>query len=112
MRVRIKNSYYKSFIQDNLYLIFSTSSLCLNLAKIPILSFSAFSSFNILKIKNLLFFLNKAIVGSKEEFIIYIISKVKIKYLYLRELYNKEIIDLKGKEKARGKKSYLVLSSY
>ena len=56
--------------------------------------------------------MNKAIVGSKEEFVIYIISKVKIKYLYLRESYNKEIVDPKGKEKARGKKPYLVLSSY
>ena len=81
--------------------IFSTSSLYLNLAKVSVLSFFTFSSFDILKIKNLLFFLNKAIVELKEEFIVYIISEIKIKYLYLRELYNKEIIDLKEKEKAR-----------
>ena len=56
--------------------------------------------------------MNKAIVGSKEEFIVYIISEIKIKYLYLRELYNKEIVDPKEKEKTREKKPYLVLSSY
>ena len=56
--------------------------------------------------------MNKAIVELKKKFIIYIISKIKIKYLYLRELYNKEIVDPKEKEKTREKKPYLVLSSY
>jgi hypothetical protein len=66
----------------------------------------------VLIIRDLLPFLYKAISGGKDEFIVYILSVIKIKCLNLKESYDDKIVESKGKGKGRAKKPRLFSSSY
>jgi hypothetical protein len=111
---RIQSSRYSSFVRDTPQLVFGTGPAISGQApniKVPSTSYPTFGALDILDIKDLIPFLSRTTTGSKEVYIIHLISEVEIERPKTTSYDSEDKIDKKGKQKGKKARSVSATNS-